>query len=549
MTMQFAYRSVKEVGLVTGPPDLHELQGFTKPQGLIRFMTYSPNGSYFAWTSPTAVHIYNVETKTVTREIARPNVVELAFSPLATYLLTWERMVKQEDGSPHQNMVVWNTATGEQVASFSRKTQSNWALQWSADESYCGLLVTNEVRFFDPANFAKGIHCKLQLDGMQSFSLSPGRSPSVAAFVSARKSMPGMVRLYSLGNFRQPLAQKTFFKADKVKMIWNTLGTNVLVWTSTEVDSTGKSYYGETNLYYLTVAGNFDCQVILDKEGPIHDVAWNPDASAKEFAVVYGYMPAKAALFDRRASLVHDFGTAPRNFVQFSPQGRFVAVAGFGNLTGQMDIWDLKHRKKSSSFDASNTTFCQWSPSGRYLLTATCSPRLRVDNGIKVWHHTGVLLYHQPMHELYQVCWQPLPTSKFPDRAALSPPPRGTAVTNDTPKKSTASVGTYRPPHARGTSTPPVLKCTEQMPRSTVPGATFTSNGGGNQSKGADFTKRIRTISRKLKQISELKERQQNGDTLDPKQLEKIANEAKLVTEIEDLKVQRSQCSNGTVPA
>jgi len=39
-------------------------------------------------------------------------------------------------------------------------------------------------------------------------------------------------------------------------------------------------------MYLLSAAGNFDCRVTLDKEGPIHDFAWSPNS--KEFGVVYG---------------------------------------------------------------------------------------------------------------------------------------------------------------------------------------------------------------------------------------------------------------------
>jgi len=39
-------------------------------------------------------------------------------------------------------------------------------------------------------------------------------------------------------------------------------------------------------MYLLSAAGNYDCRVALDKEGPIHDVAWSPNS--KEFGVVYG---------------------------------------------------------------------------------------------------------------------------------------------------------------------------------------------------------------------------------------------------------------------
>lgn len=60
--------------------------------------------------------------------------------------------------------------------------------------------------------------------------------------------------------------------------------------TQTEVDQANKSYYGETGGFYLlSAAGNFDCRIALDKEGPIHDFAWSPNS--KEFGVIYGCKP------------------------------------------------------------------------------------------------------------------------------------------------------------------------------------------------------------------------------------------------------------------
>ena len=83
------------------------------------------------------------------------------------------------------------------------------------------------------------------------------------------------------------MAQKTFFKADRSQIKWNTIGTQVLVLTQTEVDQNNKSYYGETGgLYLLSASGTFDCRVPLDKEGPVHDFSWSPNS--KEFVVVYG---------------------------------------------------------------------------------------------------------------------------------------------------------------------------------------------------------------------------------------------------------------------
>lgn len=56
---------------------------------------------------------------------------------------------------------------------------------------------------------------------------------------------------------------------------------------------------------------------------------------------------------------------------------------------------------------ASNSSHCEWSACGRYILTATLSPRLRVDNGVKIWWCGGQLLHIHPQDELYQAAFRP----------------------------------------------------------------------------------------------------------------------------------------------
>lgn len=131
-------------------------------------------------------------------------------------------------------------------------------------------------------------------------------------------------------------------------------------------------------------------------------MAWSP--SSKQFGVVYGYMPAKTTIFNVRAIPTHNFPLAPRNTVIFSPHGRFVLVAGFGNLAGQIDVYDVdKDYHKVATIESGNPSVCKWSPDGKSILTATTSPRLRVDNGIKIWHVSGSLIYNEDLTELYDV--------------------------------------------------------------------------------------------------------------------------------------------------
>lgn len=118
-------------------------------------------------------------------------------------------------------------------------------------------------------------------------------------------------------------------------------------------------------------------------------------------------MPSKASLYDGQCRLVGDFGTGPRNFVHFNPQGNLVCFGGFGNLAGSVEIWDLKSLAKIASFNAAGTSTCNWSPDGRLLVLATLSPRLRVDNCFKIYDYSGSLLVDCSFKDLFQVSKSP----------------------------------------------------------------------------------------------------------------------------------------------
>ncbi|KAF8744506.1 Eukaryotic translation initiation factor 2A, partial [Rhizoctonia solani] len=475
-TQQYAFRSQKQLGLVGGLPEFAPIDAFEKPSTTSRAYAYSQDGRLFAYILPAGVYIVDAGTFKVVQVIEVPNIVELSFSPLATFLQTWERPQKLEEGVQHKNLRIWSVADGTELTSFTQKGQEGWALQFTVSESHALRVVGQDIQVFSPAEWGNGVVDKLRVEGVTSVSVSPAaQNPSLAVFIGEKKGAPATVRIYSLAALGgAPACQKTFYKADKATFKWNAAGTHVLLFTQTDVDNSNKSYYGETNLYFLSAKGDFDCRVTLDKEGPIHDFTWSPNS--KEFGVIYGYIPAKAVLFDQRVRPVHDFGSHPINFISYNPQSRLVALAGFGNLAGKIDIYDRRTLAKVTTIDAPNTTWCQWSPCGRFLLTATLSPRLRVDNGVKIWHCTGPLIHVQLEEELYQVSWQPITAGTaepFGQSLPVAPAPTSSVALLAPAKPAAAKpAGAYRPPGARGLATPSIFK------REDEGGAAYVSSNG-----------------------------------------------------------------------
>ncbi|KAH7138056.1 eukaryotic translation initiation factor eIF2A-domain-containing protein [Dendryphion nanum] len=477
---QLAYRTSKGIGVFNAAPDYEALPGFERPVGNLRCCCYSPDSRYFAWASPEQVSVIDASVGHVVTTLPTPNVFELGFSPLGTYIITWQRPTKDEEGNATKNLKVWRTVPeGDEtelersvVGQFVQKSQTGWNLQYTSDEEFCARVVTNEVQFYQSGDLST-VWNKLRLEGVSDFAIAPGKNHSVAVFVPEKKGQPALVAVYNVPQFSAFVSRKTFFKADKVQLKWNELGTSVIVLAQTDVDKTNKSYYGETNMYILSANGTFDARISLDKEGPIHDVSWSPNS--KEFGVIYGYMPAKTTIFNARAVAQHNFDLGPRNTIIFSPHGRFVLVAGFGNLAGHMDIYDLeKNYAKVCTIQASNCTHCEWSPDGKHILTATQSPRLRVDNGIRIWHVAGSLMYHEDMTELYHVTWRPQSPLTHPlDNPLHSVPTPHASALDFLSKVKTPSkpAGAYRPPGARGTTTPLLFK------REDEGGAAYTNTG------------------------------------------------------------------------
>ncbi|GLB35631.1 putative functions in the early steps of protein synthesis of a small number of specific mRNAs [Lyophyllum shimeji] len=483
ISQQYAFRAQKSLGLVNGTPDYDLVPGFTGPDVPARTFHYSADGRLFAYALPTVVRIYQAEGAQLLQELPLPNVIELRFSPRGTYLSTWERPVKLEDGTQHKNLRIFSVSTGEELTAFTQKSQEGWDVQYTISESHAIRLVSGEIQVYRPAEWSKGIVEKLKVEGATAVTLSPGLNPSVAVFVAEKKGAPASIKIYGLLSLNSaPTCQKSFFKADRAQIKWNTLGTQVLLLTQTEVDNSNKSYYGETGMYLLSAAGNFDCRITLDKEGPIHDFAWSPNS--KEFGVVYGYMPAKTMIFDQRVRTLHDFGAAPVNTISFNPQGRLILLAGFGNLAGKIDVIDRRTLRKVCTIDAPNTSHCEWSPDGRFILTATLSPRLRVDNGVKIWHCSGPLLHIQTADELYQVAWRPTPVEAVPPFGQHVPPAPApsesvrnyAALQKPAPAKP---AGAYRPPGARGLATPAIFKREDEggAPRLPTNGASTPPRG------------------------------------------------------------------------
>ena len=103
------------------------------------------------------------------------------------------------------------------------------------------------------------------------------------------------------------------------------------------------------------------------------------------FMVVSGYMPAGSILFNRHGVQLYLISQHHVNTLNWSPCGQLVCLSGFGNLPGEMEIWDIKQLQLIGQCRKDKVIQFQWSPDSKYFTVATTFPRLRVNNMLQVY--------------------------------------------------------------------------------------------------------------------------------------------------------------------
>ncbi|SCU90768.1 LANO_0D09868g1_1 [Lachancea nothofagi CBS 11611] len=540
MSTQFFAKTSTEINLFQGYPTFDQL---TRDEAeRIQVSLLSPCGRFMALSTSDAVQVFTgVEFSHLLLKVSLKDVYDLHFSPSGNFLSTWERPSISEPD--HKNVKIWdlNLETPPETPSYAyqAKVQSGWVLQFSKLDNFALKQFGKEIRIVKidskdntTFNFDKPFSKLIPEQHISSFLISPSEFPTICTFSPEKSGKPAVLSIYSIaeGITDKKIASKTFFKADSCQLKWNPLGNAVLCMAITDFDSSNKSYYGENTLYLLSFQGangslgGKSVRVPLSKEGPIHDFTWSP--TSRQFGVIYGYMPATITFFDLRGNVVHSLPEQPKNTMLFSPSGRYILIAGFGNLQGSVEVLDRHDKFKCvTKFDAANTSVCKWSPGGEFILTATTSPRLRVDNGLKIWHVTGTLCFVKEYKELLKVDWRHQISPKLEESHVIN----SVASSNEEPftdpklgkidvqihpsateyiskrLKNGSSAGTaskpagaYRPPHARRAGGAPTVPGAAIRPAKGIPGMASGIPGvSGKESKASAKNKKKRENNKK----------------------------------------------------
>eukprot|EP00825_Cyclidium_porcatum_P031338 TRINITY_DN3318_c0_g1_i3.p1 TRINITY_DN3318_c0_g1~~TRINITY_DN3318_c0_g1_i3.p1 ORF type:complete len:477 (+),score=95.46 TRINITY_DN3318_c0_g1_i3:77-1507(+) len=290
--------------------------------------------------------------------------------------------------------------------------KDNWPIMKYNDDDSLGFIFDYEekkINCLDMKTLNKKLSFKTNL--IDYFQISPNNTKNKLFIVGiavehniSYDKTEGSLQVFDFAQPEKPILYQPMKKAQEIILKWSSDGKYLLIQTNTFHDESNQSYYGENAVYYYNLAKNSLIKVPA-YEGPIHDLCWSPDN--QQFIVISGFMPSQAILFNNECKPQFDFGKNHRNTLRWSSLGRYLIIAGFGNLSGEIDIWDTIQLKKIGYCKSSSAISCTWSPDCQKFITAVLTPRLKVDNNFKVFKYNGQQIHSCNFNktELYEVNW------------------------------------------------------------------------------------------------------------------------------------------------
>ncbi|EDR22045.1 eukaryotic translation initiation factor 2A, putative [Entamoeba dispar SAW760] len=349
--------------------------------------------------------VLNQTTKEVIKRIEMLHIDRFSVSPSGRYITVWQLIPLQytqgvngsgpvkvkQDQTNTLSVFDIQKETNEPIFSLLQKQIHVWPIiQFNITETVA-IHLGSTVTFYNVSE-SSFVRAEKQFNNTVvrnfAWSTNPETPDTFALFVpeNSKKNVPATFRVGHFPDIVRVISSSTFFKAGSSELIWSPRANIVLCKAQTNIDSTGQSYYGESFLHIVNVTDSSKNMSLPQPDGPVYDVSFNNDGSL--LASVAGYMPATVEIFrvTRLGKLesIKKFPKQSRNEVKFSPNNQFLAVAGFGNCPGEVDVYETTKWNLVAEFSAHCTTEWYWTYDSKALVFCGCFPRRHFDNFIKV---------------------------------------------------------------------------------------------------------------------------------------------------------------------
>lgn len=298
--------------------------------------------------------------------------------------------------------------------------------------------------------------------------------------------------------YLEPSVNKTIFHFDNIERFQAKVNkANDMFLISITTQYMSNSYFGVSSLFLLNTDDKKLKEINLKKPILFYDFCKNG------ILICHGDQPSSATILNKNLTTIKIFPKGIRNRAYFNPHENLICFAGFDNLNGMIEIYSNELLSKFKVLGASKIF---WSPNGSYFLVGTTN-ELKVDNKIQLFDYYGNEIACKNFDNLISVEWIGEKEDFIPLKKE---------------KKNILDESVYIPPHLRnenkGASN--IITNKKKTPKNVIK----------KQEEKIDIEK----LRNDLREIELLKNKIENGESLDIESLNKILKEDEIKSKLKN---------------
>lgn len=203
-----------------GPPECNRIKTLASK---VRAYDVSVDGKYVAYSDNISVKVEDLDNLVNIFHSGDSGVQFLKISPKNTVLLVW--FVPKADVD--HTSVIYDIKSGSVLQSYKQK-QIHWCLSWSADEFIAVKNFNGELHFYENNDYSRFVK-RFSSQKVSDFSISTSQRGSQVEYFFATLTLgihgqPNFVRLYRYPEINNAIANKSFFRANRVSFKWSPKG-------------------------------------------------------------------------------------------------------------------------------------------------------------------------------------------------------------------------------------------------------------------------------------------------------------------------------------
>jgi len=331
------------------------------------YVKWSPKGSYLATFHRPGIRLWGGKNWAPQQRIRHGAVKLLDFSPNENYIVTWS------NETCNGAVIVWDVKTGEKKREFPFDEAPQWpALKWSSDDKYVARMKEDNSAIMVYETPSMMLHQKkpIKIGMVQNFEWSPTDN-YISYWIPEVEDKPASVNVMSMSD-RTVAKSANIFMVKECKMSWQKSGDHLCVsverWTKSK-----KQTFTQFMLFHCR-QNPIPVDTVEVKEKILH-FAWEPVGS--KFAVVFEDAEQRISLSvymiaNGKVTLLKTIDRITANALFWSPRGRYLVVAGLGQLQGILEFIDTHDMSTMSTGEHFMANDVQWDPSGRYIFSSVC---------------------------------------------------------------------------------------------------------------------------------------------------------------------------------